>query len=496
MPLHHFNPHKKIAGVFHVPSSQLKSQVHGDFDFRADTVFSKRIRHTAKFCVQRAVDFQFNQFIWGDTTSKRSVRVVKLVPIDSENVNFEISPVHEKTYKQLFPELNTTIWDNLQDVILISEAEPIEGPGPRVIYVNQSFEKMTGYAANEIIGKTPRMLQGKLSSEFERLKIRKALHAWQPVNAEIINYKKDGTTFNVELNISPVADESGWWTYWVAIQRDQTGKKIDQEIQSTSVRAQAVQTLASGIAHDLNNRLALIAGHAQLASLHLEKNKIPEAIARIAELKTGIINCRDITSQFMHLNQRGSHLDKVTHLDQKILEYVTSITSGTKVTPFVDPAVQKLAPIQTDWCLVSQGLQNLVINSLEAMKETAKLRKPEIFVSINLQSSSSSRDALMLVRVQDNGGGIPDSVQRKIFSPYVSSKPQGNGLGLFTTQANLHFLGGFLRLIETSPEGTTFELGIPLIAHENHEHSSQDKTKALQKDLPVLIVDDEVDLAE
>lgn len=114
-----------------------------------------------------------------------------------------------------------------QDVILIAEAEPIDlaHGGPRVIDVNPAFEKMTGYKAEEIIGKTPRILQGAKTDRHELDKIRQALENWESVEAELTNYRKDGTEFHVHLMISPIADENGWFTHWVAIQRDITEKK-------------------------------------------------------------------------------------------------------------------------------------------------------------------------------------------------------------------------------------------------------------------------------
>src|SRR5690606_18871879 len=95
----------------------------------------------------------------------------------------------------------------------------------RILYVNDAFCKMTGYKKEEVIGKTPRILQGP-KSDFKALKrLRKALDNWQPCEIETINYKKNGEEFWINFHVVPVADESGWYTHWIAIERDVTEQK-------------------------------------------------------------------------------------------------------------------------------------------------------------------------------------------------------------------------------------------------------------------------------
>ena len=119
--------------------------------------------------------------------------------------------------------------ENANDVILITEAEPINQPGPRVVYVNSAFTRNTGFQPSEILGKTPRILQGPQTDRRTLAEVRDQLQSWKPVRAELLNYKKDGTEFWVELNIRPVADARGWYTHWVSIQRDITRRKQDEE---------------------------------------------------------------------------------------------------------------------------------------------------------------------------------------------------------------------------------------------------------------------------
>ncbi len=130
--------------------------------------------------------------------------------------------------------------ENASDVVVITEAEPIGPPGPRIVYVNSAFTRATGYSAEEALGQSPRILQGGGTDPDTRAVIRKSLKRWKPVRVEILNYRKDGTKFWVELNIVPLADENGWYTHWVSVQRDITERKR-VEAQRETLLAEAVE---------------------------------------------------------------------------------------------------------------------------------------------------------------------------------------------------------------------------------------------------------------
>ena len=114
---------------------------------------------------------------------------------------------------------------NTNDAVLITEAEPIDEPGPRILYVNEAFTRTTGYTLKEVLGKTPRILQGAKTNRQALDKVRAALANWKPVTVETINYRKDGSEFWVEFSIVPVADKQGLYTHWISVQRDITERK-------------------------------------------------------------------------------------------------------------------------------------------------------------------------------------------------------------------------------------------------------------------------------
>ena len=138
-----------------------------------------------------------------------------------------------------------------RDSIVITEAEPLDLPGPRILFCNAAFTRATGYEAEEVLGKTPRILQGPNTSAATRAKLREAFAAWQPVEVELINYRKDGTPFWVELSIVPVANEAGWFTHWVSVQRDITERKAADEL---AIRMRVTQIENEVLATEIQER--------------------------------------------------------------------------------------------------------------------------------------------------------------------------------------------------------------------------------------------------
>ncbi|KAM3111737.1 PAS domain S-box protein [Phormidesmis sp. 146-33] len=111
---------------------------------------------------------------------------------------------------------------NGNDSVIITDAN---SDNPKIIYTNAAFTASTGYSAEEVLGKTPRILQGPKSNRVQLDKIRHALNHGKPIQIELLNYRKDGSEFWVDLNIVPIVDLAGNLTHYVALQRDITDRK-------------------------------------------------------------------------------------------------------------------------------------------------------------------------------------------------------------------------------------------------------------------------------
>jgi diguanylate cyclase (GGDEF)-like protein/PAS domain S-box-containing protein len=160
---------------------------------------------------------------------------------------------------------------NAKDAILITEAEPIGEPGPKIVYCNPAFLSTTGFSWSEVAGMTPRILQCEESSRATLDLIRAALSKWQPIEVELINARRDGSKFWVQLSIVPVADERGWYTHWVSVQRDISERK-DAEFLAQQALAdrEAKVALETRLLERerIEAELAYAAFHDGLTSLH------------------------------------------------------------------------------------------------------------------------------------------------------------------------------------------------------------------------------------
>ncbi len=107
------------------------------------------------------------------------------------------------------------------DSVVITDAE-LDYPGPRIVFVNEAFTRITGYTADEVLGKTPRILQGPRSDRQVLNRLKEQLRRGEDFRGHTVNYRKDGTPFAVEWSVMPLRNETGVVTHYVAIQRDRT----------------------------------------------------------------------------------------------------------------------------------------------------------------------------------------------------------------------------------------------------------------------------------
>jgi diguanylate cyclase (GGDEF)-like protein/PAS domain S-box-containing protein len=140
---------------------------------------------------------------------------------------------------------------NANEGVMITEAEILDEPGPRIQYVNPAFTRITGYTPQQVIGKSPRFLQGPLTSSAALKTLRTALHKRHPVEIELINYRSDGAVFWAELSISPVHNDNGALTHWIALLRDISERKANEEV---AIRAKAAEMQNEALSFEIGER--------------------------------------------------------------------------------------------------------------------------------------------------------------------------------------------------------------------------------------------------
>ena len=162
--------------------------------------------------------------VWVRTQGRALVekgRVVRLV-----GVLQDVSAQH-RAHEHL--RLLEACLSRLNDAVVITEAEPAGGEGPRIVFVNDAFERQSGFAREEVLGQSPCLLRADSTRRSELEPIATALQNGQPVLAQLINYNKDSQEFWGELDIVPVFDAKGVVTHWVSVERDITQRKLAEQ---------------------------------------------------------------------------------------------------------------------------------------------------------------------------------------------------------------------------------------------------------------------------
>ena len=120
---------------------------------------------------------------------------------------------------------------NANDAVLIAQGKSGDQLGGKIVYVNEAFSRMTGYSPEDAIGRTPRILLGSQTDRDQLNQVRNALAHKQAVRVEMVNYRKDGSAYWVDVNFVPITEESGEFTHWVAVQRETTERKRAEDLE-------------------------------------------------------------------------------------------------------------------------------------------------------------------------------------------------------------------------------------------------------------------------
>jgi len=326
---------------------------------------------------------------------------------------------------------------NTNDTVIITDAAAasIDKRGVKIVYVNEAFTKMTGYTADDVIGKTPAMLQGIKSDKKEIKRFVEAIKRWEPCEMTIINYKKNGDEFWNNFSVNPVANEKGWYTHWIAIARDVTENiRRDQEITKAIMNAQEQERSQIGAElHDNVNQI--LAG----VLLNLGMTKVKPLSEQKEWVDTSMSNIHLAISEIRKLSHR---LSPVSVDDNSLKETFTSLLKSINVNnqykiKFIIKEVDELEIIGDIQLNLYRILQEQLNNIMKYAKATV------IEVSLRLQSNA------IQLRIYDNGIGF-------------DTKHSKNGIGLSNIKKRSQLFSGNFFLNSSPGNGCEIIVEIPL----------------------------------
>ena len=337
----------------------------------------------------------------------------------------------------------------------------------KILFGNKAFCTMTGYALEEILGKTPNFLNsGKHNAGFFRDLWNTILtgRVWQ---GELINRRKDGTLYNEEMTITPVQRSNGEISHFIAVKQDITKQKQRKEQLHQARKMEAIGQLAGGIAHDFNNLLTVIHGNVQLVLMDesqlKEENRqclkqVTDATERAADLTRQLLAFgRKQVVQFQPLNLNHVISNFTKMLKRVIGEHIALQCRCAKNLPFVS----------ADVGMIEQLLLNLIVNARDAMPRGGSIVITTEAVSVDASHAETHPEAqtgeFVCIAVGDTGTGIYPEYLPRIFEPFFTTKEagKGTGFGLATVYGIVKQHRGWIEVTSQVGNGTTFKIFLP-----------------------------------
>jgi PAS domain S-box-containing protein len=379
--------------------------------------------------------------------------------------------------------------------VIITDTEGI------ILYVNPTFEQISGYSRSEALGQTPRLLKsGRQESAFYR-ELWTAISAGRVWHGRLINKKKDGALYTIDTIITPVRDEHSQIVNYVALQRDITHELRLEEQLRQSQKMEAIGRLAGGVAHDFNNLLTVIIGHTEFLSSSYLNSDDPR-LKEVEQIRKAGERAALLTRQLLAFSRQQPTWLQILNLNQVVtgIKDMLSRLIGEHITLLTDLAPD-LGRTRADPAQIEQVLMNLVVNARDAMPgggkltiKTANVELDELYAARHLNVSPGPY--VMLV-VADTGLGMDAETMSRIFEPFFTTKEvgKGTGLGLSTVYGIVQQNDGHIRVDSTPGQGSAFSVYLPLIKETAPIAASRPVTATSPEGKEtILLVEDETNV--
>jgi len=401
----------------------------------------------------------------------------------------ETLKVTHDTYKGIF--------NSASDMIYIQDENG------RFLDINDAVVKNYGYSRAEVIGKMPDFLAAEGKNNFKELgkKFASAL-AGQNQRMEFWGRKSDGTIFPKDLSLAP-------GRYFeqkvvIAVARDISEEKkaeIEREkLQSQLLQIQkmdSVGRLAGGVAHDFNNMLNVILGHAELA---LDKlSPAHPLVEDLTEIRKAASRSADLTRQLLAFARKQTAIPRVLNLNETLNGMLKMLTRliGENIELIWKPSAD-LWPVKIDPSQLDQILANLCVNARDAISENGVVEISTRNFIVDISESSGNIEFqpgnYIVLSVNDNGHGMSRETIDSLFEPFFTTKEigKGTGLGLATVYGIVKQNHGLIKVESSEGIGTKFEIFFPRYdGNLEMRNEKGNPTESSNKSGTVMFVEDE-----
>ncbi|NCE92924.1 hybrid sensor histidine kinase/response regulator [Pseudomonas sp. L13] len=381
--------------------------------------------------------------------------------------------------------------------------DPAEPDNP-IIFANQAFLTLTGFELDEVIGRNCRFLQGPQTDKNALQQVQRAVEQHHEACVEVLNYRKDGSTFWNELFISPLFNERGQLVYFFASQLDVSRRHDAERRVRRAQDLEALGQLTGGIAHDFNNLLQVMMGYLDLIQQSAKRPvSDPQRIVNSASrARAAAEKAQTLTQQLLAFSRKQRLDSRVINLNSLLgrPDFMARALQGVELqVELADDLWNcRIDPVQAEL-----AVQHLLSNAQDALlgradpTVTVKTCNVQVPGDVDAERDGLTDGSYVSISVSDNGNGIAVGIQDKVMQPFFTTKEegQGSGLGLSMVYGFVKQSGGTARIHSYPGIGTTIRLYFPADDSQLWVEQVPEATSP-QGNERILIVEDRPEVAE
>lgn len=439
--------------------------------------------------------FESQQFLRADGVLCPMDLTATLIPWENDRaILVTLRDARER--HQTMQELNrmATIVEQASEAILVTDQEGT------IQYVNPSFERISGYSRQEVVGENPRILKSGVHGEAFYRDLWSTIKRGEVWRGRITNKTKYGLLIIQQTTISPIRDYSGRIVNYISVSQDVTQQdRLEAQLRQAQ-KMEAIGVLAGGIAHDFNNILSPILGYTDLILSEVPKSSPIRAY--LEEIYKAGERARNLVKQILTFSRRAEQEWKPVDVATVLNEALTLVRASLPSTIAIEKDIDwNSGLVLGDSTQLHQILMNLCTNAYHAMREKGGvlrvvLDRIQVDEALVREIGEVSPGLYVRLQISDTGPGIPPDVLERIFDPFFTTKHfgEGTGMGLSTVHGIVANHKGAITVKSEPGKGATFTVHLPCMGERREEKRKAEKPVSGGTER-ILLVEDEVAVA-
>lgn len=352
--------------------------------------------------------------------------------------------------------------DQVEESVIITDTSGL------IVYTNRAAEKLTGYTKEELLHSKMSLFKSGMHDDSFYSSFWRNLIDSHRFSGVFINKRKDGSLYHEQTSITAVLNDQGDVTHYVSVKRDVTFELQMEKTLRNMQKLQAIGTLAGGIAHDFNNMLMGMSVYTELSLRELDNKTMLEGyLSNIIKEQN---RAKKLIDQILTFSRKDEGLN-LAHSDLKSIteDILRMITISFSPGVAIKKDLQDVGYLWIDPTQYHQVVMNLCVNASQAMAGQGvieiSLRKTRAEEAQLYGAKTVGLNDWIVLSVKDTGPGISKEILDRIFEPFYTTKPvgEGTGLGLSTVHGIVSRYSGIVGVDTRMGEGTQFMIFLPVI---------------------------------